>query len=150
MTEPVEPAPAPDPNAPAPDAPPDEESDEPEGAGPKLDEISPADREVRMAATGEAKIVKSNPETPTTAQVEASQSLAPQPVVPKLTVGDGDVELRPDDAARLASTVEPVPEAFASEGHWSNPDFARDVLLPDEEKPAEEAPAEEAPAETPA
>jgi len=113
---------------PAPDAPPEEEGDgEPEG-----------------------RIVKAYPEMPTQAQVDAAQTTVPAVDEPKITVGDGDpLELRPDDAARLATTIAASDHpAFTEEGNWGDPELARGKILGEEEEaPAEEVPAEaEAPA----
>ncbi|HEY7421430.1 MAG TPA: hypothetical protein VH541_05425 [Gaiellaceae bacterium] len=124
MTE-TAPEPAPDPAPPEPQPEPDApEPDAPEG-----------------------KIVKSSPEMPTPAQVAAAETTVPAVDEPKVTVGDGDreIELRPDDAARLASTIaSSTHPAFTEEGPWGAPELSRENILGKVEFAREQKALEEA------
>jgi hypothetical protein len=95
--------------------------------------LSPADLELGLPklALGEPIIQKSSPETPTLAQVEASeQEVTGVPTSEvKLVTGKGEeqIALRPDDAATFAQRVGSDTAghpAHKTEGHWSNPNFA--------------------------
>jgi hypothetical protein len=105
---------------------------------------SPADLELRLTrpATGESRIVKSSPETPTLAQVEASETeiAGPPDVSVVVTDSDGneqDARVRPDDAALLAqrtASQQADHPANTSKGHWSNPVLGE---MTEEEKEAD-------------
>jgi hypothetical protein len=108
---------------------------------------SPADLELSSPAMppGEPIVVKSSPEMPSQAQVDAATSEVAGPPVTAVTLTDADGgtidrELPPDTAATLAQRVaseNPEHPAFTSEGHWSNPNFPRDMT--DEEREKDQA-----------
>ena len=101
--------------------------------------VSAADLEITQAPTGESRIVKANPEAPTQAQLDAALVETSGPAPLTVTVDGDEVELRPDDAARLASQQEPKHEGNAQEGYWSNPALIDWQTNPDAVQANEEA-----------
>lgn len=92
--------------------------------------LSAADLELGTPIVGgEPTIVKSFPERQSQPEVEAATEEQPGPLVSSVTVTDGDgstreVELTPDESARITSTVgvarHPIHDAA---GHGSNPNL---------------------------
>jgi hypothetical protein len=92
---------------------------------------SAADLEMGVPIVGgEPIIIKSFPERQSQPEVEAATEEQPGPLVSTVTVTDGDgsqrdVELTPDESARITSTVgvarHPIHEAA---GHGANPNLA--------------------------